>query len=466
MDDRGLSRRDELLKFTQDLIAIESHRDAPGRETQIGRFLVGWFRDRGIDAELQPVDAERANVIARIPGGGGPNVILNGHLDTVPAGTMPDAFTPRIENGMLWGRGACDMKGSIAAMCVAMATLHRDKALERSFAPQGDGEASLRPSRIVGTGAPGRSFAPQRDGEASLRQAGVEDAARRGNAEASLRSVGEPAKGESQTAVRSPPGLRGDLIFAGTVDEESGSLGAKVLIEAGITADYAIVGEPTSLRVAVAHKGSCFIKVSLTGRGAHGSCPEQGINAASYAARIVAVVEDELRPRLAERTHPFLGSSTVSVGRICGGMQPNIVAETCEIEIDRRYLPGEASPVPEIREIVAAICDRVEGLGYDVVEMPMTSKVPHVPLGTPPDSRLARAAMETCRQAGLPAEPVGVAYWSDGGHLAANGIETIVLGPGDIVNAHGPQDHVVIEELSAAVNLYREIALRLLSGAP
>jgi len=401
---RGATRPDELLRLAQDLIAIESHMDAPGREAEIGRFLVSWFWDRGIDAELQPVESERANVIARIPGGDGPSVILNGHLDTVPAGGMPDAFTPRIEDATLWGRGACDMKGAIAAMCCAMAAIAGDEA----------------------------SVLAQIDTE--------------------------------QARERSCASLAGDLLFVGTVDEESGSLGVKALVDGGITADYAVVGEPTSLRVAVAHKGSCFGKVSLTGRGAHGSCPEEGINAASYAARIVAAVEDELRPRLTERTHPLLGSSTVSVGRICGGTQPNIVAEQCEIEIDRRYLPGEASPVPEIREIVAAVCDTVEGLSYDVVEMPMTSKVPHVPLSTSPDSHLARAALETCRQAGLPAEPIGVAYWSDGGHLAANGIGTIVLGPGDIANAHGPRDHVAIEELSTAARLYREIVLRLLSG--
>ena len=416
--DRGSTRREEVLKLTQELIAIESHRGAPGREAEIGRFLAGWFRDRGIDAELQPVDGDRANVIARIPGGDGPSLILNGHLDTVPAGDMPDAFTPRVENGTLWGRGACDMKGAIAAMCCAMAAIARD-------------EAKLRTSCR----------------------------------EASLRSGGEPVKGQSQSTVRGPAGLHGDLIFAGTVDEESGSLGVKTFVDAGTAAGCAIVGEPTSLRVAVAHKGSCFVKVSLTGRGAHGSCPEQGVNAASHAARIVAAIEDELRPRLAERSHPLLGLSTVSVGRICGGTQPNIVAETCEIEIDRRYLPGEASPVPEIREIVAGVCDGIEGLSYTVVEMPMTSKVPHVPLGTSPDSAIARASMETCRQVGLPAEPVGVAYWSDGGHLAASGVETIVLGPGDIASAHGPRDRVAIEELSVAVDLYREIAMRLLSGA-
>ncbi len=401
--DREALLCDEVLSLAQHLISIESHTDAPRREVEIGRFLVGWFRDRWIDAELQPVDDDRANVIARIPGGDGPSLILNGHLDTVPAGDMPDAFTPRIENGTLWGRGACDMKGAIAAMACAMAAITR-------------GEASV------------------------LAQIDTKHARE-----------------------RSCASLAGDLLFVGTVDEESGSLGVKALVDAGITADYAIIGEPTSLRVAVAHKGSCFVRVSLIGRGAHGSCPEQGVNAASYAARIVSSMEDELRPRLAERTHPLLGSSTVNVGRICGGTQPNIVPETCEIEIDRRYLPGEKSPVSEIREIVASICHDVEGLSFDVAEMPMTSKVPHVPLGTSSDSTVARAAMKACRQARLPAEPVGVTYWSDGGHLAANGIETIVLGPGDIANAHGPRDHVAIEQLSAAVSLYREIALRLLA---
>lgn len=380
--------REDVVDLARRLIAIESHRDAPGRESKIGRFLVEWFGERGITAKLQPVDGDRANVIATIAGGGGASLMLNGHLDTVPAGEMRNAFEPRIEGETLWGRGACDMKGAIAAMAVVLAQIHAEQA-----------------SALVG-----------------------------------------------------------DLLFVGTVDEESGSLGAKALIDVGPRADYAIVGEPTSLRVAVAHKGSCFIRVSLTGRGAHGSCPEEGVNAASYAARIVAAIEDELRPRLARRAYPLLGPSTVSVGRICGGTQPNVVAERCVIEIDRRYLPGEADPVSEVLGIVSTICERAEGLDYDVAEMPMTAVVPHVPLGTSPDSTLARAALAQCRGAGRPFEPAGVTYWSDGGHFAANGIETIVLGPGDIANAHGPRDRVAIEELRSAVELYLGIVRRLLSG--
>ncbi len=250
---RGGLRRDEVLSLARRLISIESHKDAPGREAEIGRFLVGWFRDRGIDAELQPVDGDRANVIARIPGGGGPSLILNGHLDTVPSGDMPDAFSPRIEGGDLWGRGACDMKGAIAAMCCAMAAIAGD-------------EASLRPND---SGQRGESL--HRDkalGPNSVRQ---------GAAEASV-PLGE------------------ELLFAGTVDEETGSIGVKALVDAAI-----------------------------------------------------------------------------------------------------------------------------------------------------------------------PAGPVGVAYWSDGGHLAANGIETIALGPGDVTSAHGPRDRVAVEELSAAAALYRGIVRRLLA---
>ncbi|MCK5584970.1 M20/M25/M40 family metallo-hydrolase, partial [Candidatus Bipolaricaulota bacterium] len=118
----------EVLRLVQDLIPIESHIDAPGREAEIGRFLVNWFQEHGIEAELQFVKDTRANVVARIPGGDGPSLMLNGHMDTVPAGGMPDAFTPRIHDRVLWGRGACDMKGAIAAMACAMAAMVQEDA--------------------------------------------------------------------------------------------------------------------------------------------------------------------------------------------------------------------------------------------------------------------------------------------------------------------------------------------------
>lgn len=118
----------EVLRLTRDLISIESHIDTPGREAAIGRFLVLWFRDHAIDAELQIVEGERPNIVARIPGGDGPSLMLNGHMDTVPAGNMADAFVPSIRDGVLWGRGACDMKGAVAAMACAMAAIVHEES--------------------------------------------------------------------------------------------------------------------------------------------------------------------------------------------------------------------------------------------------------------------------------------------------------------------------------------------------
>jgi len=118
--------------------------------------------------------------------------------------------------------------------------------------------------------------------------------------------------------------------------------------------------------------------------------------------------------------------------------------------------------VGEVRRIVAAICDGVVGLSYQVYETERTSTVPHVALGTSPDAPLSRAAIAACLDAGLPADPVGVTYWTDGAHLAANGLETVILGPGDIANAHGPNDHVRVNDVVKAADIYLHIAYALL----
>ncbi|MCX6099341.1 MAG: M20/M25/M40 family metallo-hydrolase [Candidatus Bipolaricaulota bacterium] len=388
-----------------------------------------------------PAIGDRANVIAwhghpsLDTRAVGRTLLLNGHIDTVPAGAMVDAFTPRIEDGVLWGRGACDMKAAVAAMACVLAATARELS----------GASSTTPGAV---GPPAGGLGQLRDGWSAT------------------------------ACSRESAPLHGTLVFAGTVDEETGSLGVKRLVDSGLKADYAVVGEPTNLRAAIAHKGACFIRIVLTGRGAHGSCPEKGVSAASYGARIVTALENKLRPRLAKRTYPLLGASTVSVGRICGGTEPNIVAERCEIDVDRRTLPGEGGSasgpdsvgtdsvgrdtVGEVQDVVAAICDGVEGLTYEVYETERTSTVPHVALGTAPDSPLVLAASAACRTAGLQADPVGVTYWTDGAHLAANGIETLILGPGDIAYAHGPNDHVEVEDIVTAARIYLHIAHALL----
>jgi len=116
---------EELVSLASSLIAIESHRDAPGRERACAERIAEVFRGWGMEASLVPVLPGRPNVVAVLPGsGGGSSLMLNGHVDTVPAYEMDfPPFAPAVEGGRLRGRGAVDMKGALACMMMAMRLL-------------------------------------------------------------------------------------------------------------------------------------------------------------------------------------------------------------------------------------------------------------------------------------------------------------------------------------------------------
>ncbi|NLI95095.1 MAG: M20 family metallopeptidase [Synergistaceae bacterium] len=118
---------EEVLSLAGDLVRIPSHSQVPGRETEVAQWLAGWLGRNGIDVTLRPVVDERPNVIARLKGeGGGPALMLNGHLDTVPPYTMSiDPFSGELKDGRIWGRGSADMKGACAAMAMTLVALKR-----------------------------------------------------------------------------------------------------------------------------------------------------------------------------------------------------------------------------------------------------------------------------------------------------------------------------------------------------
>jgi len=118
---------DEVVKLCQDLIRIPSHSQHPEREKEVGDFIARFLRENGMEVAVEPVEGERSNVTCVLRGtGGGRSLMLNGHLDTVPPYNMDiDPFAAEIRDGRIWGRGAVDMKGPIAAMLCAMLTLKR-----------------------------------------------------------------------------------------------------------------------------------------------------------------------------------------------------------------------------------------------------------------------------------------------------------------------------------------------------
>lgn len=116
----------EVVQVTSELVKIESHRDAPGRELRCAQKIAQFFTDWGMKPEMAEVLEGRPNVYCTLKGsGGGMSLMLNGHTDTVPAYQMDfPPFEPYLKEGILYGRGTVDMKGALACMMVAMRLLH------------------------------------------------------------------------------------------------------------------------------------------------------------------------------------------------------------------------------------------------------------------------------------------------------------------------------------------------------
>jgi acetylornithine deacetylase/succinyl-diaminopimelate desuccinylase len=389
----GRIDHDAVVAEAARLVAVEGHQDHSRAERDVADHVAARLTAAGAEVTLQPVGGERRNVIARVRGQRpGPTLMFNAHLDTVPPYGMPDALAARIADGRLWGRGAADMKGALAAMAAVVAAL----------------------------ADPGVRFA-------------------------------------------------GELVLTAVAGEESGSDGMQALVAAGVGADFAVVGEPTMLRVGRAHKGALWAEVAFRGVAAHGSVPEAGVNAIYHAARFVDRVERTLSPALARRRHPLLGPATVNVGVIAGGDRPPMVPAACRVQLDRRWLPGErhADVLAELLGVVEDLRREDPAVDATVTEMAGTSAFVHSPLDTPADHPYVRLlAQVAARHTGQDAEPVGLQFWTDGALLAAaTGTPTVVCGPGDIAQAHSLAEWVAVEQLHRAADVYLSLAASMLSAS-
>ncbi|HSB71272.1 MAG TPA: M20 family metallopeptidase [Candidatus Methylomirabilis sp.] len=248
---------------------------------------------------------------------------------------------------------------------------------------------------------------------------------------------------------------RPTVTVAFTVGEELGHDGAKHLAASGFRADGAVIGEPTGLDVVAAHKGAIRWKMVTTGRSAHSSNPEKGCNAIVKMAGVIRALEDRLIPRLRESRHPLLGQATLCVGRIEGGLQVNIVPDRCVIELDWRTLPGETW---------GGARKALEGaLAFAQAEDPdlrLTIEEPYqafAGMETPPDAPIVRLAQEAVRRIDGDHPVRGVAYGTDGAEFSPAGIPCVVLGPGNIEQAHTSSEYVEVQQVVKAAAIYGEM---------
>lgn len=250
-------------------------------------------------------------------------------------------------------------------------------------------------------------------------------------------------------------GRETSVSLAFTMGEELGHEGVTHLLGSGFRTDVAVVGEPTGLDVVTAHKGVFRWKLVASGRAAHSSNPQEGVNAIVKMAVIVRAIHDRLAPQISLRTHPLVGAPTISVGRIEGGLQVNVVPDRCSIDVDRRTLPGETWA--QVRGEVEAL---ISSSHAEDPELRVTIEEPYMSLSsmeTPQDAPIVRMAQEAVRRIDGQHPLRGVAFGTDAAELSAAGVTCVVLGPGNIEQAHTRMEYVEIQQVVKAAAIYREI---------
>ena len=367
-----------MLSLLKDLVATNSE-NPPGREDKVAKVLRDHMESHGIGC-VSVGPSRRPNLIFSSHDGRRGHLVMHGHMDTVPVGKPErwshDPFGSEIIDGLLYGRGACDMKGSVAALAETLIIYTEEH--------------------------------------------------------------------------HSQP-----LLVLNTSDEEIGCSGAEKVVKSGELAGvrYGVCAEPTNMQVLAGEKGLLWSRVVATGKSAHGSRPEEGVNAISACIEAIDVLISDEYPYERDR---LLGKPTISVGLIRGGILVNVVPDSCEAQLDLRIVKGQT---PE--SLLKLMNERLNSAGLsNRVRVEYMLGMPVVL--TPHNSAIVQVAVEEVARVTGARPTLGVAtYGTDCSVLQPkSGILNIICGPGLIEHAHQPDEHISLNQLYKAVDVYLGIARR------
>lgn len=371
-------------------------REVSGPEYLEGRVtdhLVQRFTAAGIPWARQPVSPGRDNVLARLEASvpGAPVILWDAHQDTVPADGMTiDPFAPLVRDGRLYGRGACDVKGGMAAMLTALGRLQASEA--------------ARTKTVVFSATVNEEFG----------FTGAKALAR--------------------------------LWKTSAVDQPATDAAARDLV-AGLPA-AAIVAEPTDLDIVTQHKGAVRWRIRIHGRACHSAFPERGDNAIYPAGRAVLAIEELARELLRRRPDHPCGPPTLSVGTIRGGTGVNLVPDLVVLEIDRRLVPGE-SPHDARDELIRRIAAAVPGARIDHEEPFVESSGLQEAVGGECADAIERAGLAI----GIECRRTAARYGTNASIFAAAGVPSVVFGPGSIAQAHTADEWIDLDEVDEAARI-------------
>ena len=351
----------------------------PGNEKRGALCLKEIFDREGIPCEVQDLGNNRANFIASF-GEGDKILEYSGHLDVVPCvGDWQHIAIGTTEEGeLIYGRGACDMKGGVAAMCSAAISMFRDKTP-----------------------------------------------------------------------------LNGQIRLTFVADEEDANLGMHAFLDSHKAATYTILGEPTDLHVAIAHRGVGRYYIDLLGHACHAALRSTEETAVAKAARAVMAIED-LNKQLESMTHDVLPSPSIVVTMVQGYEKDNVVPGKVRLLVDFRVLPGMTEP--QTRKLVQDALDAHGIVGFELTKhffMPGGEVAQVHPF--------VSACVEQAEKLNERKEaPQAFGASCEQCFLVEAGSATVIIGPGSLDQAHTVDEFVEKAQLLRAAKLYREIAMDVL----
>ena len=246
--------------------------------------------------------------------------------------------------------------------------------------------------------------------------------------------------------------LDAPLHYSLSYDEEIGCIGVRGLIrdleENNIRPAGCVVGEPTSMQPIIAHKGTHRFRCAVHGREAHSSYVTHGVNAIEYAARLVVFIR-RIADRLAQtetRDYGFtVPYSTLSTGVIHGGIAANVIPKDCVFQFDMRTLPHTSPEAlhQEIRLHALELAREMQSVDpASGIDLEWASQT--VGLAAAETDAIVQWAMRLSNN-----REVGkVSYGTEAGLFQKMGVPTVICGPGDIAQAHGPNEFVSLEQLA------------------
>ena len=249
-----------------------------------------------------------------------------------------------------------------------------------------------------------------------------------------------------------PRDLQEPVMILATADEETSMAGARALVERdALHARHALIGEPTGMRPVRMHKGMMMEAIRLHGHAGHSSDPALGNSALEAMHRVITALlawrqelQDSWRDPLFTVPAP-----TLNLGHIHGGDNPNRICAECELHIDLRPLPG--MDIDELRSMIhRKVNEALRGSGIRAGFESLFEGVPA--MATDSDTPIVRIAEQLTGHA---AE--AVAFGTEAPYLQQLDIQPVVLGPGDIAQAHQPDEYLALERLQPTVDLLRRL---------